>query len=90
MLLNIAHWFGVGSDGIDALRAKLDADKEAKKNQVAIKLREAEQMIDRMRRMAVGSLDQSARLKETLLTINPAKSSISLSQILSRPPMPCG
>ncbi len=28
-------------------------------------------MIERMRRMAVGSLDQSARLKETLSTVNP-------------------
>ena len=66
MLLNVAHWFRVGSDKTDPLRAKLDADKEVKQNQVKMRLREADRTVDRMRRMAVGSLDQSARLKETL------------------------
>jgi hypothetical protein len=56
MLLNIAHWFGMGVDRTDPLRAKLDADKEVKKNQVSVRLRDAERTIERMRRMAVGSL----------------------------------
>jgi hypothetical protein len=34
-------------------------------------LRIVERMVEKMRRMAVGSLDQSARLKETLSAINP-------------------
>jgi hypothetical protein len=71
MLLNIAHWFGVDQVKSDAWRAKLDADKEAKKHQVKTLLEEAERTIDRMRRMAVGSLEQSARLRETLSTVNP-------------------
>lgn len=79
MLLNIAHWFGVGSDRTGPLRAKLDADKEVKKNQVKLRLREADRTIDRMRRMAVGSLDQSARLKETLSSINPDNLPVELS-----------
>jgi hypothetical protein len=71
MLANIAHWFGVSEATTDSLRAKLDADREVKKNQVKSRLAGAERMIERMRRMAVGSLDQSARLKETLSTVNP-------------------
>ncbi|RXH29337.1 hypothetical protein XH84_22910 [Bradyrhizobium nanningense] len=71
MLVNVAHWFGVSEATAESLRAKLDADRETKKNQVKSRLATAERMIERMRRMAVGSLDQSARLKETLSTINP-------------------
>ncbi len=71
MLVNIAHWFGVSEAAAESLRAKLDADRETKKNQVKSRLAAAERLIERMRRMAVGSLDQSARLKETLSTINP-------------------
>lgn len=71
MLVNIAHWFGVSEATTESLRAKLDADRETKKSQVKSRLAAAERMIERMRRMAVGSLDQSARLKETLSTINP-------------------
>ncbi|MDA9420930.1 RNaseH domain-containing protein [Bradyrhizobium sp. CCBAU 53380] len=71
MLINIAHWFGVSEATAESLRAKLDADRETKKSQVKSRLATAERMIERMRRMAVGSLDQSARLKETLSTINP-------------------
>jgi hypothetical protein len=70
MLLNIAHWFEVGQDQTDAWRATLDADKDTKKQQVKELLQKAERTIDRMRRMAVGSLEQSARLKETLSTVN--------------------
>jgi hypothetical protein len=70
MLLNIAHWFAVGQEQTDAWRASLDADKETKKHQVKELLQKAERTIDRMRRMAVGSLEQSARLKETLSTVN--------------------
>lgn len=71
MLVNIAHWFGVSEATAESLRAKLDADRETKKSQVKSRLAAAERMIERMRRMAVGSLDQSARLKETLSTVNP-------------------
>lgn len=71
MLVNIAHWFGVSEATAESLRAKLDADRETKKSQVKSRLAAAERLIERMRRMAVGSLDQSARLKETLSTINP-------------------
>ncbi|WP_298253202.1 RNaseH domain-containing protein [Bradyrhizobium sp.] len=71
MLANIAHWFGVSEATADSLRARLDADRETKKSQVKSRLAAAERLIERMRRMAVGSLDQSARLKETLSTINP-------------------
>ncbi|MCA6101601.1 RNaseH domain-containing protein [Bradyrhizobium australafricanum] len=78
MLLNIAHWYGIGSAVTDALRSKLDADKEAKKNQVAMRLRDTERTIERMRRMAVGSLEQSARLKETLSTIHPRNLPVEL------------
>src|SRR5262249_10373482 len=59
MLLSIAHWLGVPESQVDDLRTKIDADKEAKKNQVAARLRNANRTIDKMRRMAVGSLDQS-------------------------------
>lgn len=78
MLLNIAHWFGVDQGKSDAWRAKLDADKEAKKHQVKTLLEEAERTIDRMRRMAVGSLEQSARLRETLSTVNPENLPVEL------------
>lgn len=71
MLVNIAHWFGVSEGTTESLRSKLDADCETKKSQVKSRLAGAERMIERMRRMAVGSLDQSARLKETLSTVNP-------------------
>ena len=71
MLVNIAHWFGVSESTTESLRAKLDADSETKKSQVKSRLAAAERTIERMRRMAVGSLDQSARLKEALSTINP-------------------
>lgn len=71
MLVNIAHWFDVSEATAESLRAKLDADRETKKSQVKSRLAAAERLIERMRRMAVGSLDQSARLKETLSTINP-------------------
>lgn len=71
MLVNIAHWFGMSEAAAESLRSKLDADRETKKNQVKSRLAAAERLIERMRRMAVGSLDQSARLKETLSTINP-------------------
>jgi Cytochrome P450/RNaseH domain of pPIWI_RE len=71
MLVNIAHWFGVSEANAESLRAKLDADRETKKSQVKSRLAAAERLIERMRRMAVGSLDQSARLKESLSTINP-------------------
>jgi hypothetical protein len=71
MLLNIARWFGVSQAKIDKMRAKLDADKEVKKGNVKTRLQAADRMIDRMRRMAIGSLEQSARLKETLSTVNP-------------------
>ncbi|MBX9679820.1 MAG: RNaseH domain-containing protein [Gemmataceae bacterium] len=73
MLLSIGRWHGVPERTIEDLRAKIDADKETKKNQVAMRLSNAERMIDRMRRMAVGSLDQSARLKETLAVIDPKR-----------------
>jgi hypothetical protein len=78
MLLNIAHWFDVEQAKSDAWRAKLDADKEAKKHQVKTLLEEAERTIDRMRRMAVGSLEQSARLRETLSTVNPENLPVEL------------
>lgn len=71
MLVNIAHWFGVSEATSESLRGKLDADRETKKSQVKSRLAAAERMIERMRRMAVGSLDQSARLKEALSTVNP-------------------
>ncbi|WP_316158730.1 MULTISPECIES: RNaseH domain-containing protein [unclassified Bradyrhizobium] len=71
MLVNIAHWFGVSEAAAESMRAKLDADRETKKSQVKSRLAAAERMIERMRRMAVGSLDQSARLQETLSAINP-------------------
>lgn len=71
MLLNIAHWFGVDQEKSDAWRAQLDADKESKKLQIKTLLEEADRTIDRMRRMAVGTLEQSARLRETLSTVNP-------------------
>jgi hypothetical protein len=71
MLVNIAHWFGMSEATSDSLRAKLDADRETKKSQVKSRLAAAERMIERMRRMAIGSLDQSARLRETLSTVNP-------------------
>lgn len=79
MLLNIAHWFSVEQGKTDAWRAMLDADKETKKHQVKTLLDEAERMIDRMRRMAVGSLEQSARLKETLSTVNPENLPVELA-----------
>lgn len=71
MLVNIAHWFGVSEATAESLRSKLDADRETKKSQVKSRLAAAERLIERMRRMAVGSLDQSARLKEALSTVNP-------------------
>ncbi|TWI76469.1 uncharacterized protein DUF3893 [Bradyrhizobium huanghuaihaiense] len=78
MLLNIAHWFGIEQAKSDAWRAELDADKEAKKHQIKRLLEEAERKIDRMRRMAVGSLEQSARLRETLSTVNPENLPVEL------------
>jgi len=44
MLLNVAHWFGVGQEKTDAWRAVLDADKEAKKHQVKTLLRGREKL----------------------------------------------
>src|SRR6185312_529875 len=51
------------------------------KSQVKSRLAAAERLIERMRRMAVGSLDQSARLKETLSTINPNNLPAELSPL---------
>jgi hypothetical protein len=82
MLLNIAHWYGVGETITNSLQTKLDADREVKKHQIVVRLAEAERMIERMRRMAVGSLDQSARLKETLSTVNPKNLPAELSRSL--------
>lgn len=78
MLLNIARWFGVSQAKIEEMRAKLDADKEVKKGNVKTRLHAADRMIDRMRRMAIGSLEQSARLKETLSTVNPESLPVEL------------
>jgi hypothetical protein len=78
MLLNIAPWFRVEQAKSDEWRAQLDADKEAKKHQVKTLLEETKRTIDRMRRMAVGSLEQSARLGETLSTVNPENLPVEL------------
>jgi hypothetical protein len=78
MLLNISRWFDVNKEEADALRGKLDADKDTKKSQVSERLKGAERLVEKMRRMAVGSLDQSARLKETLSTINPKNLPVEL------------
>ena len=78
MLLNISGWYGMAQERTAALAAKLEADKETRKAQVRVKLDRAESLINRMRRMAVGSLEQSARLKETLSTINPDRLPVDL------------
>jgi hypothetical protein len=78
MLLNVSPWLGFKKEEAQHLRSKLDADKEVKKSQVSERLDAAKRLIDRMRRMAVGSLEQSARLAETLSTINPDRLPVEL------------
>lgn len=78
MLLNASRWLGFKKDEAARLRSRLDADTEIKKNQVSERLDAAKRLIDRMRRMAVGSLEQSARLAETLSTINPDRLPVEL------------
>jgi hypothetical protein len=78
MLLNVSSWLGFNKEEAEQLRSRLDADKEIKKNQVSERLEAARRLVDRMRRMAVGSLDQSSRLAETLSTINPKKLPVEL------------
>jgi hypothetical protein len=78
MLLNVSPWLGFKKEDAEHLRSRLNADKEVKKNQVSERLDAAKRLIDRMRRMAVGSLEQSARLAETLSTINPDRLPVEL------------
>jgi hypothetical protein len=78
ILLNIANWYGVSSDRVAELRAKLDADKHARKAHVRGRLDEVMRLVERMRRMAVGRLEQSNRMKETLETIDPARLPVDL------------
>ncbi len=78
MLLNISPWFGFKKEEADTLRSKLDADKDVKKSQVTERLKVAQRLIEKMRRMAVGSLEQSARLMETLSTIDPKRLPVEL------------
>jgi hypothetical protein len=78
MLLNVSSWLGFNKEEAERLRSRLDADKEIKKSQVSERLNAAKRLIDRMRRMAVGSLEQSARLAETLSTVNPDRLPVEL------------
>jgi hypothetical protein len=80
MLLNIARWYGVPDLRIVTLRAKLEADKDARKANVRARLDQVTRMVDKMRRMAVGGLDQWTRLKETLETIDPARLPVDLAE----------
>jgi hypothetical protein len=78
MLLNASAWLGFNKDEAARLRSRLDADKEIKKSQVSERLDAAKRLIERMRRMAVGPLEQSARLAETLSTIKPDRLPVEL------------
>ena len=70
MLLAVANWHGVTAAEISASRDELAADAEARKANVRARIEKAQREIDRMRRMAVGTLDQAARLTEALVAIN--------------------
>lgn len=78
MLLNIARWYGLSPERIAELRAKLDADKDVRKAHIRGRLDEVIRLVDRMRRMAIGGLEQSNRMKETLETIDPSRLPVEL------------
>ena len=78
ILLNIASWYDVPPERVVELREKLDADKDARKAHVRSRLNEVMRLVERMRRMAIGRLEQSNRMKETLETIDPARLPVDL------------
>lgn len=70
MLLAVAGSNGVDSAEISARQDELAADVEARRENVQARIEKTGRQIDRMRRMAVGTLDQAARLTEALAAIN--------------------
>jgi hypothetical protein len=69
-LLSLGRFYGLSEARIATLREHLEANKEVRKANVLTKLEGAKRLVERMRRMAIGSLEQSNRLSEALATID--------------------